>query len=121
MKTITTIIFSLFFLSSYANIDTTKAALKDGKSIIIPSGAIAIAPIEVNINGDSCFSLTWNINTVNRDTTIDCILSLSLLDKVGNLIFNTLINIPSSILKQTNYRALIDNFIFTKNKRFIRK
>lgn len=121
MKSTLLVLSLSFSIVSFAQRADTLIGKKDGKTIIVPSTAIAITPIEMSINGDSCFSIGWTVNNLSRDTTLNSELIISWLDKVGNPLSTTKLELPFSITNKPNFRTLIDNFIINRNKRLLRK
>ena len=118
MKKILTFLMVITTLNALASVDTGAIATID--TAFIPKSAIRIYPISINLKGDSAYSFTWGISGLNRDTSTSVVLSVSLLDKSGNKMYNVDYPIPSFIINKGINIGVIDNFILTRNKMFIK-
>lgn len=98
--------------------DTT---IKKVDTAYIPKTAIAIKPLVVNMQGDSVYSFTWAIVGLSRDTSVPVTLNVNILDRSGNPSTTQSFTIPAYYVNKGINIASIDNFIFNRIKRLIRK
>ena len=107
------IILLLISFSATAQIDTSKITT-------IPKMAIPIYPLAINLQGDSAYSVLWNINNRSRDTAQDGQALVIIFGKRGQSLITFPLTIPKSIINSTDI-TLIDNYIFQKYPKLIKK
>lgn len=110
MKTLFTILFAVTVFTVSAQKDTA----------IIPKGAIPIYP--TLFFSDSAYSISWVVNRITSDTTVDSYGEIHVFSKRGNQITEYGFPIPCAIINGwgTN-NSSIDNFIFNKFPQFKKK
>ncbi|MBI2283321.1 MAG: hypothetical protein HYU71_06410 [Bacteroidetes bacterium] len=94
------------------------------ETLVIPKGAKQINPVVVTFKGDSAYSVSWVVNKITSDTTVDSYGEVYLNGKQGYPIVQFGITIPKAIINSWGLdNSSIDDFIFKlpEMKRFVRK
>jgi len=115
MKNVFFVLIILCALNSKAQTDTVN-------KVKTHLGAIPIIPIVVNANGDSAYSVSWRINSITSDTSVQPIVFIYVHDKKG-----AILSIIETKLSQSVSRkffgsfSFVDSFILGNIPRFKKK
>lgn len=130
MKKLLTLIGIIIFSTAKANYqDTTinNNTINADTSIVIGNdtiyfnyGAILIAPVVVDAQGNKAFSITWSAFDVTQDTTKGCNTYVILRDKYNVQLATFNQPIPSSVVNVWFENTVIDNYILSQNPRFVK-